>query len=270
MAYSIRVATLEDREALEKWANGPGVPKIAKEFPFIWRRNQSWETELNRPSIALNIGPEFCGSCDHGVVGAGVCRSCGGAGYERQIIGFHATTFTKMGYANLYYVVVGNDWKGQRVGKRLIEDAIKRAKAAGMSRWTNKSHHNPKDPADDNGENFFSNHLGIQPVGLQTGQVVYDWSLKDVTTCEDISAAAAAGTLLRPEEIPDRKLKQYARYLDRELISTMRYCSCTSSIVVNTGGYEVCSMCKLLIPPSRLGINGTSSKKRHPHRNQTQ
>jgi len=194
LSYTIRIATLDDREALEKWANGPDVPKIAKEFPFIWRRNQSWESELNRPSIAVHVEPPF----------------------EGHIIGFHATTFTKMGYANLYYVVVGNDWKGQRVGKRLIDDAIKRAKANGMSRWTNKSHHNPKDPADDNGENFFSNHLGIKPVGLQSGQVVYDWSLSGIDSCDDIKSFT--GDLLRVDGIPERKKKQYARFWDEILI----------------------------------------------------
>lgn len=194
MSYIIRIATLADRESLEKWANSPTAPKIAKEFPFIWRRNQSWESSLNLPSIAVHVEPPF----------------------ENQIIGFHATTYTKMGYANLYYVAVDNGFKGQRIGKRLIEDAIKRAKLYGMKRWTNKSHHNPKNAEDDNGENFFSNHLGIKPVGLQSGQVVYDWSLQGIDSCTDIQSYS--GDLLRVDEIPERKKKQYARYWDEILI----------------------------------------------------
>jgi GNAT superfamily N-acetyltransferase len=41
------------------------------------------------------------------------------------------------GYKTPHYVAVDNQFKGQRIGKRLIEDAIARAHAAGMLRWTN-------------------------------------------------------------------------------------------------------------------------------------
>jgi GNAT superfamily N-acetyltransferase len=189
MPYVIRVATLEEREALEKWANGPTAPKIAKEFPFMWRRNQNWETERNRPSVAW------------------------GAQDTSRILGFHGTAYTKMGYANLYYIAVDTQFQGQHVGKQLMADAIKRAHALGMTRWTNKSHQG------DTGEAFFTGRLGVQAVGMQGKDVVYDWSLEGINTCDDIIAAAKAGTLNRVDQIPERKIRQYSKYWNRVLAS---------------------------------------------------
>lgn len=189
MSYTIRIATLEDRDALEKWANGPTAPKIAKEFPFMWRRNQNWESATNLPSIAVDQD-----------------------NFSGKILGFHGTCFTKMGYANLYYVAVDTGFQGQRIGKRLIEDAISRAHALGMKRWTNKSHQG------DTGEQFFTGRLGIVAVGMQKKDVVYDWSLEGINTCDDIITAAKAGTLNKVDEIPERKIKQYSKYWTKVLV----------------------------------------------------
>jgi hypothetical protein len=202
----MRVATLEDRDKLEAWCNGPTCPKIGKEFPFLWRRNQNWDADegRNRPTVAF-LHEDTCACGGTGKVEGAICQ-------QGKVIGFHGTSYTKSGYANLYYVVVDTEFKRGGLGKQLIQNSIKRGHALGMTRWTNKSH------IGSDGENFFSKHLGIQALAIQGDQLVYDWSLEGINTIDDIKNAAAAGTLLKVEQIPDRKLKQYQRYLDKLIV----------------------------------------------------
>jgi hypothetical protein len=173
----LRVATLEDREKLESWCSGPTCPKIGREFPFMWRRYHNWTSERNRPTIAW-IGD--------------------------RIIGFHATSYMKFGYCNLLYVAVDIQAKRMGVGKKLIENSLQRGHALGMTRWTNKSHKGS------DGESFFSRHLGIYPVAQKGNEVIYDWSIKDIHTCDEIKARVESD-LYRLDEIPARKLSTYAK-----------------------------------------------------------
>jgi GNAT superfamily N-acetyltransferase len=167
------------RKKLMNWCASKHAPKIAKEFPYIWTRNQSWE---KHPPVVAMVG--------------------------RQIVGFEATAYTSTTlYCNLYYVAVDNRFQGKGIGSMLIERALKIGHQRGMARWTNKSH------AGSEGEQYFSKHLGIPPIGLMGNQVLYDWSIHGIGTCYEISKAVAYSkqNFLRLEEIPERKLKQYAK-----------------------------------------------------------
>ena len=175
----------KDQFALSNWCASKTAPKIAKEFPYIWTRNQSWEKFP--PTIAC-IG--------------------------KRIVGFHATAYTATtGYCNLYYVAVDKQFQGKGIGSRLIEDALERGRSLGMTRWTNKSHIGSE------GEKYFSEHLGITPIGEQGDQVVYDWSIAGVESCQDIQEATEKDMngLLRLKGIPERKLKQYKKSLTKVL-----------------------------------------------------
>lgn len=166
------------RKKLEAWCAGKNTPKIAKEFPYIWTRNQSWKKFP--PAVALRNG---------------------------KIVGFYATTHTKTGYCNLYYVAVDDRYKGRGFGSRLIEHALQQAQLKGLRRWTNKSH------IGSDGENYFSKHLGIPPIGKQGDQVVYDWCMLGVLSTETIREQAEhPRDFLRLNEIPPQKIAQYKRF----------------------------------------------------------
>jgi hypothetical protein len=185
----LRIALPEDREKLEAFCKGPTCPKIGREFPFAWRRFHNWDTERNRPTVA------FMGD---------------------RIVGFHATSYTKGGYCNLYYVVVDTEVKRMGVGKKLIEDSLKRGHALGMTRWTNKSHKGS------DGENFFSKHLGIRPIAQKGDEVVYDWSIKDVHACDDIKVRAGSD-IYRLDEIPQRRLNAFAKAMSTSGLELLLY-----------------------------------------------
>jgi len=187
------VKTQKQQDVLKAWCAGPSAPKIAKEFPYIWTRNQSWKTYP--PTIATTSKHIL-----------GVTKD--------NILGFHATAYTKSGYCNLYYVAVDRQAQGKGIGSMLIQDALARGHKLGMKRWTNKTH------IGSDGERFFSGHLRIKPVGIQNDQLVYDWSIKHISNCRDIrwGAENTPEKFLDLKRIPERKVGQYRRFLTKVLM----------------------------------------------------
>ena len=175
--FQTRVSSKEDKEEVNKLANDFGSP--VSTFTYLW---ESWDNWDSYPPLVLEKNDE-------------------------KIVGFRAATYLNSGYINSYYVLLHEDYRGKGLGKKLFSSALKKANEIECYRWTNKT-------STDDSYGFYNGALNLKPVGKQGDEFIFDFSIRDLTSFEELKESSQKKDLRIEPPMPVKRLKKYLKKAD--------------------------------------------------------